>query len=179
MLASGASGVTRGPQAMLGPLAATVCRQKAELPDWRDIHAGLPRATPIMTIVHNGTSHQVAVQPGPDGKRLFLDRIKAIFNLEDDESIALTFGCKVPGTGQEVTLEGFDAFDAAVHCASLSAGQRQAKARSQAQAALESVDSSSSSGSSGASKDSSVLSSVRNFLRRGPSRSQSAHNLSS
>ena len=43
---------------------------------------------------------QVAVQPGPEGKRQFLDRIKAIFGLEDDESIALTFGCKVPGTGE-------------------------------------------------------------------------------
>lgn len=31
----------------------------AQLPDWRDTTAALPKATPIMTIVHNGESYQV------------------------------------------------------------------------------------------------------------------------
>ncbi|KAL4513831.1 hypothetical protein Ndes2437A_g08178 [Nannochloris sp. 'desiccata'] len=70
---------------------------KTELPDWREAHSQLPKASPIMTVVHNGVTHQVTVEP------------------------------ESPGTataGHEITLEGWEAFDAAVHCAAISAGQR-------------------------------------------------------
>lgn len=40
--------------------------------------------------------------------------------------MSLSFGCKVPGGG-EVVLEGASCFDAAVHLASISAGERLAK----------------------------------------------------
>jgi hypothetical protein len=43
---------------------------------------------------------QVSVQPGPEGKRAFMERIKAIFNLEDEDQVQLTWGCKVPGSGE-------------------------------------------------------------------------------
>lgn len=53
-----------------------------------------------MTVVHNGVNHQVAVQPGPHGRDAFQAEIRRIFSLADNDSIQLTFGCKVPGTGE-------------------------------------------------------------------------------
>ncbi|WPT15037.1 hypothetical protein PSENEW3_00002978 [Picochlorum sp. SENEW3] len=103
---------------------------KDTLPDWRDVHAGLPRAQPIMTVVHEGVTHQVVVEPGEEGQRKFQDDIRRIFGLEGHETIQLTFGCRIPDSRQEVVLEGWESYDAAVHCASLSAGQRQKRIHS-------------------------------------------------
>jgi hypothetical protein len=44
--------------------------------------------------------------------------------------ISLTFGCKEPMSGQHLKLEGIGAFDAAVHCASVAAAERQSKVKS-------------------------------------------------
>jgi hypothetical protein len=41
--------------------------------------------------------------------------------------ISLTFGCKEPMSGTHLKLEGMGAFDAAVHCASVAAAERQQK----------------------------------------------------
>ncbi len=79
--------------------------------------------------------------------------------------------------GQEVTLEGVDAFDAAVHCASLSAGQRALQQQKAQQQQQQHSRADSSSGSSlGSSSDSStscsprsVMSSIRGMFR-GPGR---------
>lgn len=103
---------------------------KDMLPDWRDVHAGLPRAQPIMTVVHEGVTHQVVVEPGEEGQKKFQDDIRRIFGLEGHETIQLTFGCRIPDSRQEVVLEGWESYDAAVHCASLSAGQRQKRVHS-------------------------------------------------
>lgn len=73
---------------------------KAELPDWREAHADMPKATPIMTVVHNGVTHQVAVESGADGQRRFQETIRKIFNLSETDAIQLTFGCRVPGAGE-------------------------------------------------------------------------------
>jgi hypothetical protein len=96
----------------------------AELPDWRAVHAGLPRAPPVMSVVHAGVTHQVQVAPGADGKRAFEREIRRIFKLGAADAVTLTFGCRIPETAADVTLEGWDSYDAAVHCASISAGQR-------------------------------------------------------
>eukprot|EP00890_Picochlorum_soloecismus_P005840 jgi/Picsp_1/6257/NSC_03611-R1_protein len=96
-----------------------------DLPDWKQTHHGLPKATPIMTVVHDGITHQVAVEPGDKGQVKFQADIRRIFGLEETDAIQLTFGCRVPGSGQEVTLEGWESFDAAVHCAAISAGERE------------------------------------------------------
>lgn len=73
---------------------------KVELPDWRDAHANMPKATPIMTVVHNGVTHQVTVEPGPNGQERFQATIRKIFNLGESDAIQLTFGCRVPGAGE-------------------------------------------------------------------------------
>lgn len=104
----------------------TKCRFcKTSLPDWREAHVGLPKAQPVMTVVHQNVVHQVVVKPGENGQRKFQEDIRRIFGLQEDDTIQLTFGCKVPGSVHEVTLEGWESYDAAVHCASLSAGQRE------------------------------------------------------
>ena len=101
------------------------CRLCSErLPDWRDSFAHLPRSTPIMTIVHQGRSYQIPVEQGTDGRAKFEAEIRRIFQLSPLDQISLCFGCKLPGTQGDLSLQGFDAYDAAVYCASLSAGQR-------------------------------------------------------
>jgi len=75
---------------------------KTELPDWRDAHSQLPKASPIMTVVHNGVTHQVTVEPGPDGRERFQAEIRHIFNLGENDAIQLTFGCRIPGTGEQL-----------------------------------------------------------------------------
>ena len=72
---------------------------KDELPDWRETHQGLPKATPIMTVVHEGVTHQVAVEPGKEGQEKFKADIRRIFGLSEQDAIQLTFGCRVPGSG--------------------------------------------------------------------------------
>lgn len=167
-----------------------------------------------MTVVHAGVTHQVAVNPGPEGEREFLDTIRCglgncdleragagagmgagscaiwavhyslsvpalravqlltslascsptppcarhtrtptpptppthppgpapfpsspcrrIYGLGEHEEVCLTFGCKLPDSAQEeICLEGSACFDAAVHLASLSAGERLRKRQQQ------------------------------------------------
>jgi hypothetical protein len=112
-----------------GSSEETACRfcRKA-VPDWREAHAGKPKAAPVMSVVYNGKVHQIRVQPGPIGQEKFRDEIRNIFNLSEEDTIELTFGCKIPGSREEeVTLEGWSSFDAAVHCAELNAGAKQEK----------------------------------------------------
>jgi len=71
-----------------------------DLPDWKQTHHGLPKATPIMTVVHDGITHQVAVEPGEMGQVKFQADIRRIFGLEETDAIQLTFGCRVPGSGR-------------------------------------------------------------------------------
>ncbi|RMZ54361.1 hypothetical protein APUTEX25_001937 [Auxenochlorella protothecoides] len=78
----------------------------ADLPDWRGCWSTLPKADPVMTVAHDGQTHQVVVRPGLEGRAAFERTIREIF-------------------GSDVTLSGWESFDAAVFCASLSAGQRQ------------------------------------------------------
>ena len=54
---------------------------------------------------------------------------RSIYNLGPDAEVSLSFGCKVPGEGGEVVLEGASSFDAAVHLASISAGERLQRAQ--------------------------------------------------
>jgi hypothetical protein len=50
---------------------------------------------------------------------------RELFRLPEDVDISLTFGCKEPMSGSHLKLEGMGAFDAAVHCASVAAAERQ------------------------------------------------------
>lgn len=70
------------------------------------------------------------MKQGPDGLKEFTNRIRELFRLPEDVDISLTFGCKEPLSGQHLKLEGIGAFDAAVHCASVAAAERQQKLKS-------------------------------------------------
>ncbi|KAL6769032.1 hypothetical protein ACKKBF_B17220 [Auxenochlorella protothecoides x Auxenochlorella symbiontica] len=103
----------------------------ADLPDWRGCWSTLPKADPVMTVAHDGQTHQVVVRPGLEGRAAFERTIREIFGLSENDTVSLTFGCALPqgvdtgAAGSDVTLSGWESFDAAVFCASLSAGQRQ------------------------------------------------------
>ncbi|EIE27844.1 hypothetical protein COCSUDRAFT_83464 [Coccomyxa subellipsoidea C-169] len=81
-----------------------------------------------MNIVYNGIVHTIFVCQGEEGRANFQEKVRKIFGLQDYEDIYLSFGCIVPGTGDEITLEGWESFDAAVHCAAICAGARKANA---------------------------------------------------
>lgn len=115
-----------------GKMEEKACRFCGEvLPDWREAHKHLPKGRPVMTVVHENVVHQVVVEPGEYGQRKFQQDIRRIFGLKDDDAIQLTFGCRIPDSPHEVTLDGWSSFDAAVHCASLSAGQREKRHHSE------------------------------------------------
>eukprot|EP00955_Chlamydomonas_euryale_P032031 335654-Chlamydomonas_euryale.AAC.1 len=69
----------------------------------------------------------IPVKQGDDGLTEFTTRIRDLFRLPEDVDISLTFGCKEPLSGRHLKLEGVGAFDAAVHCASVAAAERQHK----------------------------------------------------
>ncbi|KAL4451673.1 hypothetical protein ABPG75_007335 [Micractinium tetrahymenae] len=103
----------------------------AQLPSWQEAYDSLPKAIPTFTVVHNGQTYSMPIQPGEAGRRAFEESIRQIFGLGEEE-IVLTFGCRLPGCQDELTLQGSQCFDAAVYLASLAAGQRKLKQQQQA-----------------------------------------------
>lgn len=58
---------------------------------------------------------------------MFTESIRRAFNLPDDSELNITFTCDepaAPDNGSLLTLQGPGAYDAAVHCASVSASRR-------------------------------------------------------
>lgn len=90
------------------------------------------------------------MKQGPDGLKEFTSRIRELFRLPEDVDISLTFGCKEPMSGQHLKLEGIGAFDAAVHCASVAAAERQHKIKSQGSTPASSAAGSPASSAGGA-----------------------------
>lgn len=68
----------------------------ADLPDWRGCWATLPTADPVMTVAHDGQTHQVVVRPGLEGRAAFERTIREIFGLSESDTVSLTFGCALP-----------------------------------------------------------------------------------
>lgn len=66
-----------------------------------------------MTVVYEGASHSIVVNPGPEGQRQFMSEIRRIYGLKSSDSVQLTFGCRLPGGSGEVQLDGASCFDAA------------------------------------------------------------------
>lgn len=118
------------------------------LADWKssltpeNLKPEVQKVQPIMVVYFEGEIHRIPVKQGSDGVKEFTSRIRELFRLPEDVDISLTFGCKEPMSGQHLKLEGIGAFDAAVHCASVAAAERQHKSKSAG-------GSSTSSGSSG------------------------------
>ncbi|KXZ51012.1 hypothetical protein GPECTOR_14g253 [Gonium pectorale] len=120
-----------------GRLEETNCRFcQCNLADWKtsltpeNLKPEVQRVQPIMVVYFEGQIHRIPVKQGPDGLKEFTLRIRELFRLPEDVDISLTFGCKEPLSGQHLKLEGIGAFDAAVHCASVAAAERQQKLKS-------------------------------------------------
>eukprot|EP00878_Enallax_costatus_P005225 GHUV01005491.1.p1 GENE.GHUV01005491.1~~GHUV01005491.1.p1 ORF type:complete len:273 (+),score=73.35 GHUV01005491.1:181-999(+) len=120
----------------------THCRFcSAAYSDWRQHLApradssGLPPrpATPIMAIFYENQTHRIKVYPGPEGKTRFEQQIRELIQLGDQEDFDIKFECKAPDTGGLLHLDGMNAFDAATHCASLTAAERISKQLQQEQ----------------------------------------------
>ncbi len=102
------------------------------LPDWKHALTGpeAPQgssAPAIMNVNFDGKTYSFEVEPGPNGYRKFTEAIRMAFELPDDSELNITFTCDeptLPEVGSLLTLQGPGAYDAAVHCASLSAARR-------------------------------------------------------
>lgn len=98
-----------------------------------------------MTVSFNGRTFFFHVEPGEEGYRKFTTDVKAAFTLPEDCDLNITFTCDEPASGAAgeedvvplvteeaaaeppaslLTLQGAGAYDAAVHCAAISAAKR-------------------------------------------------------
>ncbi|GIL83870.1 hypothetical protein Vretimale_10882 [Volvox reticuliferus] len=105
---------------------------QARLPEWKT--ALTPscgcEAPAVMNVNFGGRTYSFEVQPGPEGYRRFTAAIREAFSLPEDSELNITFTCDEPNSepvsnaGSLLTLQGAGAYDAAVHCASVSAARR-------------------------------------------------------
>ncbi|KAK9811096.1 hypothetical protein WJX73_002158 [Symbiochloris irregularis] len=98
-----------------------------ELPEWRERMTPSTGATApaVMNVSFGSVAYSFEVQPGPSGYQEFSERVRAAFGLPDDSDLNITFTCDEPcEPANQLTLQGRGAFDAAVHCASVSAARR-------------------------------------------------------
>ncbi|KAK9837881.1 hypothetical protein WJX74_007044 [Apatococcus lobatus] len=107
--------------------ACRFCHQR--LPDWQSIltphEAHLPpQCLPTMSVTFNDEQHHIVAQSGPHGYAKFEAEIRKIFGIEADMDMNLVFDCAEPTTGSLLKLNGPGAFNAAVHCAKVSAAKR-------------------------------------------------------
>ncbi|KAG2484449.1 hypothetical protein HYH03_016760 [Edaphochlamys debaryana] len=80
--------------------------------------------TPYMAIVYGGEQYKIPVRPGPDGMAEFRARVKCLFGMPYDAEFNVSFECAAPSSGERLTLAGIGAFNAAAHCAAISAAKR-------------------------------------------------------
>lgn len=111
-----------------------------DLPDWKQALTPTcgSNAPAVMNVNFDGRTYSFEVKPGLDGYKQFTEAIRRAFNLPEDSELNITFTCDEPSTGTGpavvpcapsagslLTLQGAGAYDAAVHCASVSAARRQ------------------------------------------------------
>eukprot|EP00192_Tetraselmis_astigmatica_P019774 CAMPEP_0117669728 /NCGR_PEP_ID=MMETSP0804-20121206/12309_1 /TAXON_ID=1074897 /ORGANISM="Tetraselmis astigmatica, Strain CCMP880" /LENGTH=208 /DNA_ID=CAMNT_0005477849 /DNA_START=645 /DNA_END=1271 /DNA_ORIENTATION=- len=98
----------------------------AQLPDWKvQGSSNLPaRVTPVMTIVHNGIAANFHPEEGPEGLQHFKEQVMSLLGLSSNTEVRLIFECVEPFTGSRVTFAGPGTYDAAIHCAAVSAARR-------------------------------------------------------
>ncbi|GLC67650.1 hypothetical protein PLESTF_000586700 [Pleodorina starrii] len=112
----------------------------------------------VMNVNFGGRTYSFEVQPGPDGYRRFTAAIREAFSLPEDSELNITFTCDEPNSGETrisepvtnagslLTLQGAGAYDAAVHCASVSAARRISSGTPLAQAPIWPITPNSASG---------------------------------
>ncbi|BDA48669.1 hypothetical protein COCOBI_12-3510 [Coccomyxa sp. Obi] len=112
-----------------GTSEETTCRFcNAQLPDWKPILTPsaeeVAKASPTMSVTFNGQVHHVTVKGGPNGYSDFIRDIQSIFGITTEHDMQLAFDCADPISGQLLKLNGAGAYQAAVHCATISAAKR-------------------------------------------------------
>jgi RING-variant domain len=122
----------------------------SRLPDWRPgvtpAEVDLP-AVATMAVVLDGRERRFLVSHGPGGRERFESEIRKVFALADDDVLVYTFDCHVPPSSatlaavgdsdkaplgsrddlENVQLEGRNAYEAAFHCACVTAAVRAAR----------------------------------------------------
>eukprot|EP00951_Prasinocladus_malaysianus_P012040 scaffold89465_cov47-Prasinocladus_malaysianus.AAC.1 len=99
----------------------------SNLPDWKQTFRPPSdvNVAAIMNVTFNGITHGFEVVPGEEGYQKFTADIHRVFNLPAGSDLNITFTCDEPtDASSQLTLQGEGAYDAAVHCASLSAARR-------------------------------------------------------
>lgn len=101
---------------------------EAVYPSWKEslTPANLKPAIPVVSVHYNGVCYRLRVKPGPDGFDSFQRQLQRITGLSVLDCMQITFQCRSPDTAQELNFKGITAFDAAIHCASISAAERMA-----------------------------------------------------
>uniref|UniRef100_A0A061S133 RING-CH-type domain-containing protein n=1 Tax=Tetraselmis sp. GSL018 TaxID=582737 RepID=A0A061S133_9CHLO len=131
------------------------------LPDWRK---AFPLTNPAcssakITVSFSGVVHKVDVKPGPDGYESFERSIRQVFGLPEDAGFSIAFTCDEPAEPDiKFNLRGKGAYDAAVHCAQLTAARNMARIQPE-------MSSSTSSCNQAVSRRNFSLSLTNSFLR--------------
>ncbi|KAL3130999.1 hypothetical protein ABBQ38_000323 [Trebouxia sp. C0009 RCD-2024] len=101
------------------------------LPDWKSTLTPIcgADAPAVMNVNFDGQTYSFEVKPGSAGYKQFTQAIREAFSLPEDSELNITFTCDEPSqglihAGSLLTLQGAGAYDAAVHCASVSAARR-------------------------------------------------------
>eukprot|EP00775_Hariotina_reticulata_P010439 gene10439-10597_t len=76
-----------------------------------------------MSVRYRGVTYRITYTPGPDGLEHFLQTLQRI-GIKVASASQVTFLCRSPDTGEEMSLKGLKAFDAAAYCASITAAKR-------------------------------------------------------
>lgn len=94
------------------------------LPDWRHVMTpqNSKQVTPYMRVSYGGKNYKLKVNPGPDGLQQFENEVRKLLKLPTGQDFEVIFHCRAPGSGDVLQLHGLNAYDAAVHCASVTAG---------------------------------------------------------
>ncbi|PNW83548.1 hypothetical protein CHLRE_05g234660v5 [Chlamydomonas reinhardtii] len=131
---------------------------KDRLPDWQENLAlpGMAAVEPVMSVHFNGQTHMVKVKPGEEGRVAFIQDVRRLLRLRDNQEFSITFECKVPGHGMFLDLKGLSSYDAAVFCAAMTAVERQRLAAQKAQKAAAAA-AAAAAGSSTAAASTSVV----------------------
>ena len=90
------------------------------------LHPRLRHPAPTMSVTFNGVVHHIVVRGGPNGYAAFVADVRRIFGIDAGHDMQLAFDCADPVTGGLVKLNGAGAYQAAVHCAAISAAKRMA-----------------------------------------------------
>ncbi|GAX85082.1 hypothetical protein CEUSTIGMA_g12502.t1 [Chlamydomonas eustigma] len=131
---------------------------QAVYPSWKDslTPAHLKPAIPVVSVHYNGICYRLRVKPGPEGFASFQRQLQRITGLSVLDCMQITFQCRAPETAEELSFKGISAFDAAIHCAAISAAERLATSKKSSGDDSDTPTSSSSETGSRSSSDQNV-----------------------